>query len=150
MQQYCVYSDKRQMLQELTQSLRLHSKGKHVLWELIACISTAVGADGFRLYLCDTQPDISLSLYVGTDKNGMPIIEKMERNTAPIAYYVAETKQPVRLSKDEHDPRFPDGVPTKVIYLLHFSHSTPFWIYVVSAQCLNYPMGYSQFFFGSE
>lgn len=112
-QPYCVYSDKRQMLEELSQSIRLHSKGKHVLWELIACISTAVGADGFRLYLNENQPeDLVLSLYVG-EKVGKTVIEKVDRTQAAIAYYVAETRQPIRLSKGESDPRFPDGLPAK-------------------------------------
>ncbi|XP_063700133.1 probable 3',5'-cyclic phosphodiesterase pde-5 isoform X2 [Culicoides brevitarsis] len=110
---YCVYSDKRQMLEELSQSIRLHSKGKHVLWELIACISTAVGADGFRLYLNDNSPDdLQLSLYVG-EKVGKTIIEKVDRKQALIPYHVAETRQPVRISKGDTDPRFPDGLPAK-------------------------------------
>lgn len=112
-QPYCVYSDKRQMLEELSQSIRLHSKGKHVLWELIACISTAVGADGFRLYLNENQPeDLVLSLYVG-EKVGKSVIEKVDRAQAAIAYHVAETRQPIRLSKGESDPRFPHGLPDK-------------------------------------
>lgn len=101
------------MLEELSQSIRLHSKGKHVLWELIACISTAVGADGFRLYLNENQSeDLVLSLYVG-EKIGKTVIEKVDRKSAAIAYHVAETRQPIRLSKGESDPRFPDSLPVK-------------------------------------
>lgn len=46
---FCVHADKRQMLQDLTHSLQLRPTKDHVLWELVSCISSAVGADGFRL-----------------------------------------------------------------------------------------------------
>ncbi|KRT84221.1 hypothetical protein AMK59_992, partial [Oryctes borbonicus] len=45
---FCVHADKRQMLQDLTHSLQLKPTKDHVLWELATCISSAVGADGFR------------------------------------------------------------------------------------------------------
>lgn len=45
---FCVHADKRQMLQDLTYSLQLKPTKDHVLWELATCISSAVGADGFR------------------------------------------------------------------------------------------------------
>lgn len=45
---FCVHADKRQMLQDLTHSLQLRPTKDHVLWELANCISSAVGADGFR------------------------------------------------------------------------------------------------------
>lgn len=45
---FCVHADKRQMLQDLTQSLQLRPTKDHVLWELSNCICSAVGADGFR------------------------------------------------------------------------------------------------------
>lgn len=108
------------MLQELTQSLRLHSKGKHVLWELIACISTAVGADGFRLYLSDANPQLALSLYLG-EKNGKPVIEVVDVKAAAIPYFVANTREPVRISRGDEDPRFPNAVPPKVNFcFIHF------------------------------
>ncbi|KAJ8950658.1 hypothetical protein NQ318_010859 [Aromia moschata] len=45
---FCVHADKRQMLQDLTQSLQSKPTKDHVLWELAHCISSAVSADGFR------------------------------------------------------------------------------------------------------
>lgn len=45
---FCVHADKRQMLQNLTQSLQLRPTKDHVLWELSNCICSAVSADGFR------------------------------------------------------------------------------------------------------
>lgn len=45
---FCVHADKRQMLQDLTQSLQIKPTKDHVLWELANCICSAVSADGFR------------------------------------------------------------------------------------------------------
>lgn len=45
---FCVHADKRQMLQNLTQSLQMSPTKDHVLWELAHCICSAVNADGFR------------------------------------------------------------------------------------------------------
>lgn len=45
---FCVHADKRQMLQNLTQSLQMSPTKDHVLWELANCICSAVGADGFK------------------------------------------------------------------------------------------------------
>lgn len=45
---FCVHADKRQMLQDLTQSLQVKPTKDHVLWELANCICSAVSADGFR------------------------------------------------------------------------------------------------------
>ncbi|XP_046391240.1 probable 3',5'-cyclic phosphodiesterase pde-5 isoform X2 [Ischnura elegans] len=57
---FCVHADKRQMLQELTQSLHQERPNKaHVLWELASCISSAVGADGFRLHMPERPEPVS-------------------------------------------------------------------------------------------
>ncbi|KAK4288714.1 hypothetical protein Pmani_038268 [Petrolisthes manimaculis] len=48
---FCVHADKRKMLQELTSSLHVRPNKPHVLWELAHCISSAVNADGYNLYL---------------------------------------------------------------------------------------------------
>lgn len=45
---FCVHADKRQMLLDLTHSLKLKPTKDHVLWELANCICSAVNADGFR------------------------------------------------------------------------------------------------------
>lgn len=55
---FCVHADKRQMLEDLTLSLQNKPTKDHVLWELASCISNAVGADGFHLYIPDSaHPD---------------------------------------------------------------------------------------------
>lgn len=74
---------------------------------------TAVGADGFRLYLAETgDPDI-LSLYVGSDI-GEPRLEKVKSGLT-VPTYVARTREAIRLSRGDVDPRFPDGLSKKVL-----------------------------------
>ncbi|KAK9708263.1 hypothetical protein QE152_g27319 [Popillia japonica] len=111
---FCVHADKRQMLQDLTYSLQLKPTKDHVLWELATCISSAVGADGFRLYLPDRSSSDKLSLYQGPeskiDAAEKTIIQKLKSGVS-VPAYVARTLEPVHLSRNEADPRFPDAIP---------------------------------------
>jgi hypothetical protein len=66
--QFCVHADKRQMLQELTRSLQQKPTQAHVLWELAGCICSAVGAEGYRLYLAEKGDPENLGLYPGEDE----------------------------------------------------------------------------------
>lgn len=78
---------------------------------------TAVGADGFRLYLAETgDPDV-LSLYVGSDI-GEPRLEKVKSGLT-VPTYVARTREAIRLSRGDVDPRFPDGLAKKVDIFCH-------------------------------
>lgn len=106
-----MHADKRQMLLDLTHSLQLHPTKAHVLWELSNCISSAVGADSFRLYLTDNGNPDALNLYIGHDlmDNGEPKMQKIKCDIHSIPTYVARTREPIRLSKDDQDPRFPDS-----------------------------------------
>ncbi|KAF7284637.1 hypothetical protein GWI33_021826 [Rhynchophorus ferrugineus] len=107
---FCVHADKRQMLESLTHSLQDRPTKNHVLWELSSCISSAVGADGFKLYVVDKLPsdehsDIQLFAVVDC-ANGDLRLQKVDNETIP--YYVARSKAPLRLSKDSNDARFPN------------------------------------------
>lgn len=124
------------MLLDLTHSLQIRPTRAHVLWELANCISsgklrvsnyqvylkfknllfTAVGADGFRLYLAETgDPDI-LSLYIGSDI-GEPKLEKVKSGLT-VPTYVARTREAIRLSRGDVDARFPEGLSKKVYTIL--------------------------------
>ncbi|CAG9768016.1 unnamed protein product [Ceutorhynchus assimilis] len=107
---FCVHADKRQMLQELTHSLQLKPTKDHVLWELSNCISSAVSADGFRLYTVESSShpdDLQLFLVLGShNENGDLKLQKIQ-NGISIPIYVAETMEPVRLSRGQNDSRFP-------------------------------------------
>lgn len=101
------------MLQQLTNSLQLCPTKAQVLFELSSCILNAVGADGFRLYLVESHdaPD-QLTFFIDDsvfDKNGEPKIQKIT-DECEIPQYVARTRDPVRMSRNQRDPRFPKGV----------------------------------------
>lgn len=111
-----MHADKRQMLLDLTQSLQLHPTKAHVLWELSNCISSAVGADSFRLYLAeDGNPD-ELNLYIGHDlmENGEPRMRKVKCDSHSIPTHVARTREPIRVTKANPDPRFADSFKDSV------------------------------------
>lgn len=111
---FCVHADKRKMLEQLTQSLQLKPTKGHVLFELASCISNAVGADGFRLYLVEDSVD-TLSLVMDSetfDETGEPKIMIIHEESA-IARYVASTREPIRFSRGDCDCRFPNGITDK-------------------------------------
>lgn len=112
---FCVHADKRQMLLDLTHSLQLRPTRAHVLWELANCISSAVGADDFRLYLAETGDPEILTLYIGQDcyENGEPKMQKVKSGLT-VPTYVARTREAIRLSRGDVDARFPEGISTKV------------------------------------
>ncbi|XP_052125641.1 cAMP and cAMP-inhibited cGMP 3',5'-cyclic phosphodiesterase 10A-like, partial [Frankliniella occidentalis] len=108
---FCVHADKRQMLQELTQSLQRGPSRAHVLCELAGCISSAVGADGFRLFLAEQGDPDNLTEYVG-EKEPTPLPPSSARRSSGLTVpgFVARTREPVRLSYSEPDSRFPNGM----------------------------------------
>ncbi|XP_050315784.1 probable 3',5'-cyclic phosphodiesterase pde-5 isoform X2 [Anthonomus grandis grandis] len=111
---FCVHADKRQMLQDLTHSLQNKPTKDHVLWELSNCISSAVGADGFRLYTVEKSksPSEDIQLYIVLDsrsENGEIKVQKI-KNGVEVPKYVANSLEPVRLSSNQDDPRFPKKI----------------------------------------
>lgn len=111
---FCVHADKRQMLEQLTQQLQMKPTKAHVLFELSSCISNAVGADGFRMYLVEGAAN-ELSFMMDSenfDESGEPRVTKILHD-ASIARYVASTREPVRFSRGDCDCRFPNGIGSK-------------------------------------
>ncbi|XP_074038739.1 probable 3',5'-cyclic phosphodiesterase pde-5 isoform X2 [Leptinotarsa decemlineata] len=105
---FCVHADKRKMLQSLTRKLQIKPSKDYVLWELANCISSAVNADGFRLFIVDKGDPNVLLLYPGeehTQSSSAPHLQRMKKDIS-IALYVARTQQPVRLSRGKPDSRF--------------------------------------------
>ncbi|ROT84598.1 putative 3 [Penaeus vannamei] len=111
---FCVHADKRKMLQELTSSLHARPNKAHVLWELAHCISSAVNADGFNLYLVDHVTS-TLQHYVET-KDGTEVTggERWACDVGPgtwMCAWIAHSRQTLRVTSPSHDPRFPRGTP---------------------------------------
>lgn len=108
---FCVHADKRQMLEQLTQQLQMKPTKAHVLFELSSCISNAVGADGFRMYLVEENSDVLVLMMDSEhlDEHGEPRVMKIHHD-ASIARFVASTREPVRFSRGDCDCRFPNGI----------------------------------------
>ncbi|XP_026470475.1 probable 3',5'-cyclic phosphodiesterase pde-5 isoform X2 [Ctenocephalides felis] len=116
---FCVHADKRQMLQDLTQSLHFRPAKSQVLWELANCISSAVGADGFNLYVINPdlmqnqkQPENHLLLHPGPEA---VVNDKLKRSNGKtktggsIVRFVAKSREAVRWTRNNNDPRFLDN-----------------------------------------
>ncbi|CAG9856919.1 unnamed protein product [Phyllotreta striolata] len=108
---FCVHADKRQMLQHLSQSLQENPTQDHVLWELATCISSAVKADGFRLYLVDQENCNQLHVLLGVDhSHNADMKTQLMKNGITIPLFVAKNRLPVRVSRGLIDTRFPENV----------------------------------------
>ncbi|KAG5880335.1 hypothetical protein JTB14_019814 [Gonioctena quinquepunctata] len=84
----------------------------HVLWELANCISSAVSADGFRLYLVERGDPDALCLHMEPNpgsSNKSPSLQKMKKGIN-IPLYVAHNQTPVRLSRGQADSRFHSNI----------------------------------------
>ncbi|OXA56283.1 hypothetical protein Fcan01_10060 [Folsomia candida] len=112
---------RKNMLQELAKSLQRNSQEGSVMWELALCISSAVSADSFTLYLCNRNTD-ELQRYVAnnntnnsnsssTEKIGVvePRIYSMSEGLT-MASYAGQRRGPIRLSRAEAEARFPEGL----------------------------------------
>lgn len=113
---FCVHADKRQMLLGLTHSLQQRPTRAHVLFELANCIASAVDVDDFRLYLAESGDPEQLRQYMGQDcvENGEPTMQRTAAGCVTVPRYVARTRETVRLSRGDVDPRFPDGISNTV------------------------------------
>lgn len=107
---FCVHADKRKMLQELTHGLQQKPNKAYVLWELGNCISSAVNADGYNLYLVDknTQEITHFDRDLHEISSEIPGSQRITAGTT-VAAYVARTKETIRVIKPDGDPRFPEG-----------------------------------------
>ncbi|XP_020914824.1 probable 3',5'-cyclic phosphodiesterase pde-5 isoform X2 [Exaiptasia diaphana] len=106
---FCVHSDKKKMLQELTHDIHTQPNKQKVLLELANCIASACHADGFVLYLVDSNGQ---DLYIHNpnlpEGKTSAAIKIQEKTT--IAAYVAHTLKPVRTNDIFGDERFPQGI----------------------------------------
>uniref|UniRef100_A0A6M2DJ87 Phosphodiesterase n=1 Tax=Xenopsylla cheopis TaxID=163159 RepID=A0A6M2DJ87_XENCH len=112
---FCVHADKRQMLQDLTQSLHFRPAKSQVLWELANCISSAVGADGFNLYvvnpdhiLYQKQPENHLLLHPGPEATNDKFrkVNGKAKTGGSIVRHVAKFREAVRWTRNNNDSRF--------------------------------------------
>lgn len=106
---FCVHSDKKKMLEELTNDIHQSPNKQKVLMELANCIASACHADSFTLYLVDGTGK-ALYIYNPNHPEGRTSSNiKIETGTT-IAAYVAHTQKPLRTNEVLGDERFPGGI----------------------------------------
>ncbi|XP_068678132.1 probable 3',5'-cyclic phosphodiesterase pde-5 [Montipora foliosa] len=106
---FCVHSDKKKMLEELTNDIHQSPNKQKVLMELANCIASACHADSFTLYLVDGTGK-ALFIYNPSIPEGRTSSNiKIEPGTT-IAAYVAHTQKPLRTNEVLGDERFPGGI----------------------------------------
>ena len=108
--QYSVNTDKRNMLEDLTSNLisKPNNKAK-LMYEVAACISAAVDADDFNLYIHETEGQITLFSPQEEKAEAGPRSQQIRSGTS-IAAHCAKVKDIIKTSLGVRDPRFPLGV----------------------------------------
>ncbi|XP_032242286.1 probable 3',5'-cyclic phosphodiesterase pde-5 isoform X2 [Nematostella vectensis] len=105
---FCVHSDKKKMLEDLTHDIHQQPNKQKVLLELANCIASASHADGFVLYLVDSSGQ-DLYVYNPSLPEGKTSSSVRIQQGTTIAAYVAYTLKPVRTTDILGDERFPQG-----------------------------------------
>ncbi|KAL5280497.1 hypothetical protein ACFFRR_004462 [Megaselia abdita] len=98
----CMHSESHQMIQDLSLTLQHQPTKYDVLVELGNCISSAINADGFTLFLAD-EGDDSLYIYMGQNARGEAILTLAKTNEVEVPLYVARQRKAIRLSRNNGD-----------------------------------------------
>lgn len=106
---FCVHSDKKKMLEELTNDIHQSPNKQKVLMELANCIASACHADSFTLYLVDATGK-ALFIYNPNHPEGRTSSNIQIKDGSTIAAYVAFTQKPFRTNEVLGDDRFPEGI----------------------------------------
>ena len=98
------------MLEDLTSNLisKPNNKAK-LMYEVAACISAAVDADDFNLYIHETEGQITLFSPQEEKAEAGPRSQQIRSGTS-IAAHCAKVKDIIKTSLGVRDPRFPLGV----------------------------------------
>ncbi|CAM1293641.1 Uncharacterised protein g792 [Pycnogonum litorale] len=108
-----VHTDKKRMLQEMTHGLFTKPNPADVILELASCISSAVEADDFCLYLMDRSSG-HLSTYLSNTDRTAHELKYSDNSLSPkgitFAEYVARHRTVIRTTEIEKNPLFPGGI----------------------------------------
>lgn len=106
---FCVHTDKRKMLQQLTKDINQHPKKVRVMHELVKSVAAATHANTHSLYLVDkNQRDIYL--YSETKPRSRSLCRQTIEGGGTVAAYVAETGERLFVKDILGDERFPKGI----------------------------------------
>ncbi|PFX17416.1 probable 3',5'-cyclic phosphodiesterase pde-5 [Stylophora pistillata] len=106
---FCVHSEKKKMLEELTNDIHQSPNKQKVLMELANCIASACHADSFTLYLVDATGK-ALFIYNPNHPEGRTSSNIQIKDGSTIAAFVAFTQKPFRTNEVLGDYRFPEGI----------------------------------------
>ena len=105
---FCVHSDKKKMLEELTRDIHQSPNKEKIVSELAQCIASACHADSYSLYLLEDN-DKEMFLYSPNIPGCRMSAKVLIEEGTTIAAYVAKTMTSTRTSEILADPRFPKG-----------------------------------------
>lgn len=116
----CTHFESHQLIQDLSLTLQHHPTKYDVLVELGNCISSAINADGFTLFLADDGDDDSLYLYMGQNARGEASLTLAKPQDIEVPLYVARERKAIRLSRNNGD--YSNYFKNKVsfFFFLHF------------------------------
>ncbi|XP_031554840.1 cAMP and cAMP-inhibited cGMP 3',5'-cyclic phosphodiesterase 10A-like [Actinia tenebrosa] len=106
---FCVHSDKRKMLQQLTKDIHQQPQKARVMNELVKSIAAATHADRHSLYLVDKN-GTDIYLYSETKPRCRTLNRQPIGKGSTVAAYVAESGENVFTKDILGDERFPKGI----------------------------------------
>lgn len=106
---FCVHTDKRKMLQQLTRDINQQPKKVKVMHELVKSVAAATHANTHSLYLVDKNGR-DIYLYSETKPRSRSLCRQTIGKGGTVAAYVAETGQRLFVKDILGDERFPKGI----------------------------------------
>lgn len=106
---FCVHTDKRKMLQQLTRDINQHPKKVRVMHELVKSVAAATHANTHSLYLVDKNQR-EIYLYSETKPRSRSLCRQAIEGGETVAAYVAETGERIFVKDILGDERFPKGI----------------------------------------
>lgn len=106
---FCVHTDKRKMLQQLTKDINQQPKKVRVMHELVKSIAAATHANRHSLYLVDKNGR-DIYLYSENKPRSRSLCRQAIGYGGTVAAYVAETGERIFVKDILGDERFPKGI----------------------------------------
>ncbi|XP_020627425.1 cAMP and cAMP-inhibited cGMP 3',5'-cyclic phosphodiesterase 10A-like [Orbicella faveolata] len=106
---FCVHTDKRKMLQQLTKDINQQPKKVRVMYELVKSVAAATHANRHSLYLVDKNGR-DIYLYSESKPRSRSLCRQTIGYGGTVAAYVAETGERLFVKDILGDERFPKGI----------------------------------------
>nr|CAD7431562.1 unnamed protein product [Timema monikensis] len=118
-EEFCAQADSKRMLKDMALALQQNPTQACVVWELAGCVSSAVGAEEYKLYLVNNRDLEQLEVYLGKDVRFSNDERKFQilGPDVSLAQFVAQTKKPLRFSRGDPGPRFRNWLLLKMLQI---------------------------------